>query len=81
MADPNDVRGTKAARSEMGKRGIDMTHADIRVMHGICYIRGTVKAIRGGVSGDIKSAMEMVAKVLKQKAEIKDVVLDCVYRG
>jgi len=49
-------------------------------MHGVCYIRGTVKAIRGSNIPDIRSEMEIVAKVLRAKPEIKDVVLDCIYR-
>jgi len=80
MANEDDVRGTKAARSEMGRRGVDCTYADIRVMHGVCYIRGTVKAIRGSNIPDIRSEMEIISKVLRSKAEIKDVVLDCIYR-
>ena len=81
MADPGDVRGTKAARSEFSKRGIDTTYADIRVTHGICMIRGTVRAVRGSPITDIRAEMAIVAKVLRQKAEIRDVVLDCMFRG
>jgi hypothetical protein len=81
MADPNDVRATKAARSEMGRRGIDMTLADIRVTHGVVYIRGTVRALRGSNVRDIRSEMELIARVLRQKAEVRDVVLDCMFRG
>jgi len=64
----------------MGRRGIDTTYADIRVMHGTCYIRGTVKALRGSNIPDIRSEMEIVAKVLRAKPEIKDVVIDCIFR-
>ena len=81
MADPNDVRATKAARQEMSRRGIDMTLADLRVAHGIVTIRGTVRPIRGSNIGDVKSEMELIARVLRTKAEIRDVVLDCLYRS
>jgi hypothetical protein len=81
MADPNDVRATKAARQEMGRRGIDMTLADIRVNHGVVYIRGTVRPVRGSNIPDVRSEMEIIARVLRQKAEIRDVVLDCLFRG
>jgi hypothetical protein len=80
MANEEDVRGTKAARSEFGRRGIDVTYADIRCMHGVCYIRGTVKAIRGSNIPDIRAEMEKVGKILRSKPEIKDVVIDCIYR-
>lgn len=76
----DDVRGTKHARSELAKRGIDTTLADIRVMHGVVYIRGSVKAQRGAAFTDLRAEMELIARVLRQRAEIKDVVLDCSYR-
>jgi hypothetical protein len=81
MADINDVRATKAARSELGRRGIDLTHADVRVLHGVVYVRGSVRAIVGMGITDIRSEMQLVARVLKTRAEIKDVVLDCAFRG
>ena len=80
MADPNDVQATKAARSECNRRGVDTTLTDIRVMHGIVYFRGTVKALRGSNIHDIKHEMELIARVLRQKPEVRDVVLDCMYR-
>jgi hypothetical protein len=65
----------------MGRRGIDMTLADLRVTHGVVYIRGTVRAIRGSNILDVRHEMEIIARVLRQKAEIRDVVLDCQYRS
>jgi len=79
--DEGDVRATKAARAETARRGIDMTLADMRCMHGILHIRGTVRALRGSNVIDIKSEMELIARVLRQKADIRDVVLECSYRS
>jgi len=80
MANEDDVRGTKYARSEFGRRGVDLTQADLRVMHGICYVRGSVRALRSSNITDLRAEMEKIAKVLRTKQEIKDVVLDCIYR-
>lgn len=80
MANEDDVRGTKYARSEFSRRGIDLTQADLRVMHGICYVRGSVRALRSANITDLRSEMEKIAKILRTKQEIKDVVLDCIYR-
>ncbi len=81
MANEDDVRGTKYARSEVGRRGIDLTQADLRVMHGVCYIRGSIRALRSANIPDLHSEMEKIAKILRTKPEIKDVVLDCIYRS
>lgn len=81
MANEDDVRGTKHARSEFGRRGIDLTQADLRVMHGVCYVRGSVRALRSANIPDLKAEMEKIAKILKTKQEIKDVIMDCIYRS
>lgn len=79
--DEGDVRATKAARAELSKRGVDLSMADLRCMHGTLYVRGTVKAYRGANITDIKSEMELIARVLRQKPDIRDVILECMYRG
>lgn len=50
-------------------------------MHGTLYVRGTVKAYRGSNVIDVKSEMELIARVLRQKPDIRDVILECMYRG
>jgi len=80
MADPNDVSATKAVRQEFSKRGLDTTRADMRVTHGICYIRGSVGVIKGGPQ-DVKSELEIIAKVLRTRPNIKDVIIDCTMRS
>lgn len=81
MADPKDVSGTKYARQVFGRRGIDLTLADIRCLHGVVYLRGTVSIVRGASVHDLKAECELIAKILKTRPDIRDVVLDCVYRG
>ncbi|MBV6457082.1 MAG: hypothetical protein HONBIEJF_00189 [Fimbriimonadaceae bacterium] len=78
MADPKDVEATKLVRREFNRRAIDTTMADIRVMHGVVYIRGTIKPMRGG--GDPKGEVELIVRVLRTKPEIRDVVVDATFR-
>jgi len=80
MADPNDVSATKAVRQEFSKRGLDTTRADLRVTHGICYIRGSIGTIKGGPQ-DVRAELETIAKVLRTRQNIKDVILDCTMRS
>lgn len=79
--DEGDIRATKAARAVLAKRGIDITQADLRCMHGVLYIRGTVKPYRGSAITDLRSEMELIGKVLRQKPEIRDVVIECLFRS
>jgi hypothetical protein len=79
MADPNDVAATKALRSELGRRFVDVAQADVRVSHGVAYIRGVVKPIKGG-NPNVKESLDTVIKVMRQRGLVRDVVVDCAYR-
>ncbi|MFN8219088.1 MAG: hypothetical protein U0S12_03020 [Fimbriimonadales bacterium] len=80
MADPHDVAGTKLVRSTFARRGIDTSRADLRVLHGVAYIRGTIGVVRGSGITDLRAETEHIARILRQKPGIRDVVLDCAYR-
>ena len=76
----DEKHANKLARSVMNKRGVDLGMADLRVSHGICYIRGTVKFIKGRDNGNPEAAMGAVIKALRQQPEIRDVVCDYTLR-
>lgn len=80
MASPEDVSATKLARSEFSKRQLDTTALDLRVTHGVCYIRGVVKAVKGGPP-DVRAEVDLISKVLRQRPGIRDVIIDCAFRS
>ena len=75
MVDPNDKRGSKAARQELSRRGIDVSRADVRVTNGICTIRGMVSRVSGS-EGGLLAEIQLAVKAIRQKSEIRDVVLE-----
>lgn len=79
MMDVNDVRALRVARAELSKKGIDTMRADVRVTHGVLHIRGLVTAMPGTHIEDIKTEVEHWAHVIRQKPEIRDVILECSY--
>lgn len=79
MKDPKDVSAVKFLRSELGKKMIDVTQADVRVMHGVAYVRGVVKPVKGGPE-DLKKALDQALSNMRQKGMLKDYVIDCTYR-
>jgi hypothetical protein len=81
MADQKDIHGMRMARTELSKRGIDTTRADVRVAHGVCYIKGLITTVAGSEIKDIRIEMEHIRHVLRQKPDIRDVVLDCQFPG
>jgi len=80
MVDVNDVRGLRVARAELSKRGIDTMRADLRVMHGILYVRGTIGLMSASAVTDVQHEVEHIAHILRQRPEIRDVVLDCGFQ-
>lgn len=83
MSKPNrseDLAGTKTARQILGRRGIELTRVDLRVMHGVLYIRGQASKMRGFEIPDLRAELENCGRILRQKPGIKDVVIDVTYR-
>jgi hypothetical protein len=78
--DVNDVRGTKAARSIFGKHGIDLRLADVRVTHGVCFVRGCLCALPKCNVKSVEETANLVCKVIRQQATIKECVLECTFK-
>lgn len=76
-----DLRATKMARSELTKRGIDLSLADLRVMHGVLHIRGAVRKAAGSEIADLKTELDHICSLLRQKGYFKDVALGVTYRS
>lgn len=67
------------ARREFNKRPIDLTRADIRVSHGVVYVRGQLSLMRGA-EGSLRELVEQCSKALRTRPEIRDVVIDAILR-
>lgn len=80
MADRADIETTKRARREFVKHHIDISRADLRVMHGVVYLRGTVARERGSTFDDLKTETERIGRLLRQLQGVRDVVIDVSYR-
>jgi hypothetical protein len=81
MSDPKDVHTTRLVRKEFTRHAVDTTLADIRVMHGVIYIRGTLRPDGANRHGDLREDVERIIRNIKVRAQIRDVVLDVSYRG
>ena len=81
MAENTDVFATKIVRREFNKHHVDVTMADIRVSHGTVYIRGMVQAQKGSHYHDVEEETMRIARILRQRPEIRDVVVDCSFRN
>jgi len=74
-----DVHATRMVQRELIKRGIDISYMDVRVSHGVVYLRGIVRKMRG-MDFDLEREMAIICNILRQKPGIRQVVNDCVIR-
>jgi osmotically-inducible protein OsmY len=75
-----DAHTTKLVQRELNRRCIDIALVDVRVSHGVVYLRGTVRKIRG-YDFDLRKEMEIICTILRQKPGIRDVVNDVRVAG
>lgn len=79
MLSESDVRGLRYAHSAFNRRGIDTSRADVRMMHGVIHVRGTLAKAPGSSYPDLRAEVDHTIKLIKSKPEVRDVVLDVVY--
>jgi len=74
------VRGTKAVRNILNKRGIDISRCDIRVFKGHCDIRGILQTMKNSEIIDLEKELPELIKLIRRKPEIRDVNLEVTIR-
>lgn len=79
--DPHDVEATKVLRREFNRHYIDISLADLQVLHGVAYIRGTLSGVRVGSERTLGEEVDHVLHLLKTRNEFRDVVMDAKIRG
>lgn len=76
-----DAQFTRGIQRELGRRYVDCTLVDIRVMHGICYVRGTMRRLRSHPNVDLEKECETIRRIIRQKTFIRDVIWDVATRN
>lgn len=79
MVDERDVRGLRQARCELTKHGIDIARADLQLRKGVLTVRGQVAKMPGSPIEDLKLEMDHMMRLLRQRPEIREVIVDCAY--
>lgn len=72
----DDKHLNKVVRSIFNKRAVDISNADVRISHGIVYIRGNVKFMKGSVPLDPEAAMAHVLRAVRAQPEVRDVIAE-----
>jgi hypothetical protein len=75
-----DASQTRMVQRELCRRQVDMSRVDVRVIHGICYLRGIMQKLRTHPEVDLEHEAEIIRKILRQKAGIRDVIWEVQMR-
>lgn len=70
-----DAQMTRLVQREISRRYIDATKLDVKAIHGVVYLRGSIRRLRGH-DVDLKHELGVIHKVLRGKPGIRDVVMD-----
>ena len=68
-----DASHTRMVQREIGKRNIDITTLDVHVHHGVVYLRGTVRHLRGH-EFDLEAEIRGILNHLRAHPEFRDIV-------
>lgn len=69
-----DAEMTRSIRRDISRRYVDSTNVDVRVMHGVVYLRGRLDYLRGYENIDLREEIEIIIRILRQRPGIRDVV-------
>ena len=70
-----DSQVTRMIQREISRRYIDATKLDVKAIHGVVYLRGSIRKIRGH-DVDLKQELQIIHRVLRGKPEIRDVIME-----
>lgn len=74
-----DVAMRRQLMHEVAKRPIDYSLLDVHVVHGVVYLRGTVRKLRG-TDADPEKEIATLCRIFRQKPGIREVVNEVTIR-
>jgi len=69
-----DAECTRLVMRELNRRYVDYSQVDVRVIHGVVYMRGLLKRLRNHPEVDLEREAELIRKILRQRPEIRAIV-------
>lgn len=64
------------------RRCVDVSNLDIRVSHGVVYVRGKVDRIRGyHAEVNLDEELHIIQRILHQQPGVRDVVFEVTHPG
>jgi hypothetical protein len=80
MAREENLAMVRRVRHEFARHPIDTNLMVVTANHGVVRIQGTVRRMRGH-DIDVEAVVHKIATHLRGKDGIRDVVIECTFRG
>ena len=61
---PDDAMLTRKVRSEIIRRELNTMRLEVKVMHGVAYLGGELRPVRGTKISDPKKEMEIIESII-----------------
>ena len=75
-----DAQMARMVHREISRRYIDSSKLDVKAIHGVVYLRGTIARLRGH-DVDLRRELDVIDRVLRSKPGIRDVVMEVDTKG
>ncbi len=69
-----DARTLRSVQRELVKRYVDCSRLDIRIMHGVCYMRGEVYRLRTHPEIDLDSEIELIRRLVRSQDGVRELI-------
>ena len=73
-----DARLAREILREFTRRSLDSTRVAVRSSHGVVYIQGELRTIRGG-AGDLEKEFHIICQNIRRKYQVRDIVADVTF--
>jgi len=70
-----DALMTRLVQREIGRRYIDASRLDVKAIHGVVYLRGTITKLRGH-DVDLAHELGIINRVLRGKPGVREVIME-----
>ncbi len=74
-----DKEMTRMVQREIARRYVDTKGVDVKAIHGVVYLRGVVRPLRG-VAVDVQQEIEIIERILRNKPGVRDVINEMTVR-
>ena len=76
-----DTDATRAVRAQITRRYVDSTQLDVRVMHGVAYLRGIICHLQSHPDINLEHEKEVIAHAIRGRNGIREVIWEVVIRA